>query len=153
MGATQRSSNSAANLVQRQLGVDLALGLTHVRHQDECAAIVQYLLEGRNCSADACVVSNFPFLVQWHVEINADNCLVTGKVKVINVRHLILIILVILIANANFGCKIIKNICFERDNRAKKIAICLHPAFFAYFKTTQYARLHKICYICGLVSI
>ena len=70
------------DLLQRQFGVNLALGLAHVAHHDECTTVGQHLLKGGQGTANTGVVSYVSVLVQGHVEVNAYNCLLTGKIEI-----------------------------------------------------------------------
>ena len=62
-----------------------ALRPSEVRHNDEGTAFLKDFLEGWDGCPDTCVVSNLHLIVQWNVEVNSDNCLLTGKIVSINV--------------------------------------------------------------------
>ncbi|CUQ59417.1 Uncharacterised protein [Segatella copri] len=53
-------------------------------HHDERTAVCKYLLQCRKGTADTSVVCYITIFIQWHVEVNAHDCLVTGKVKIFN---------------------------------------------------------------------
>ena len=79
---TESCRNVRNNLAQRKLHVYLALWLAHVRHHNESAAISKYLLQCRKGTADTGIVCYISVLVQWYVEVNAYNSLLTGKVEI-----------------------------------------------------------------------
>ena len=83
-GHAESLLDSLADLSERFLLVDLSLGLTHVRHDDHSAAVGQDLLQRGQSTADAGVVRNLTILVQGHVEVNAHDCLLTGKVHFVD---------------------------------------------------------------------
>ena len=89
-GSTQCSGYSTGDLAQRQFMVDFAFGLAHVRHDDEGTAVSKNLFQCGNCTADAGVVGDFSFFVQGYVEVNAHDCLLTGKIKIIDFSHFVL---------------------------------------------------------------
>ena len=86
-GASKSSGHSIGNLAQRQFGVHFAFRLTHVRHQNEGATIVQDFFQCGNGTANAGVVGDFTTVVQGHVEVDAHQGFKTGKVEFIDVYH------------------------------------------------------------------
>ena len=70
------------DLAQRELHVHLALWLAHVRHHDESATVGEHLLQCGEGTTDTGVVGYVSVLVQWHVEVNAYDCLFAGKVEI-----------------------------------------------------------------------
>ena len=63
---------------------EYAFGLTHVAHDDGSTTVSQNLLQSGQSTADTGVVSNLSVLVQGHVEVNAHDCLLTGKVEFVD---------------------------------------------------------------------
>ena len=94
-GAAERLLYGSTNLAEGELGVHLAFGLAHVAHDDGSATVGDNLLQGGECTADAGVVSNLTVLVQGHVEVNAHDCLLTGKV-VLRDSHNVIVLMMIL---------------------------------------------------------
>lgn len=72
-GHAQLFAHGADDLAQRELGVDLAFGLAHVRHDDEAAAVGEHLFQRGKRPADAGVVGDFTVFIQRHVEVHADD--------------------------------------------------------------------------------
>ena len=62
-------------------------------HHDEGTTIGKYLLQGGQSTTDTGVVGYVAILVQWHVEIYTDNCLLTGKVELIDF-HFVCILMI-----------------------------------------------------------
>ena len=87
----QGCRNILDNLRERKLFLHLAFGLAHVAHHDERAAVGQHLLQCGERAAYASLVRYVTILVQWHVEVHADNCLLAGKVELIDIHSCILI--------------------------------------------------------------
>ena len=86
-GHTQCLGHCILNLAQRELRVYLTLGLAHMAHDDDGTAVGQNLLQCGQRTADAGVVRNLTVLVQGHIEIDPDNCLLTGKVVLIDCHN------------------------------------------------------------------
>ena len=72
-GHAQFFAHGVDDLAQRELGVDLAFGLAHVRHDDEAAAVGEHLFQRGKRPADAGVVGDFTVFIQRHVEVHADD--------------------------------------------------------------------------------
>ena len=81
-GCAESGGHSVHNLAQRELGIHLAFGLAHVRHDDQRAAVGQHFLQSGECATDTGVVGYVTVLVQGYIEVHADNCLLTGKVEI-----------------------------------------------------------------------
>ena len=81
------------DLGERQLGLYLAFGLAHVAHHNQRATIVQHFLQRGKRAADAGVVCYVTILVQGHIEVHTDNCLMTGKVKVFDFHCIMSLVL------------------------------------------------------------
>ena len=58
-----------------------------------CTTIGQHLLQGGERTADTGVVSDFTLFVQGYIEVYTHDCLLTGKVKIVNVLHNTLLIM------------------------------------------------------------
>ena len=69
------------DLRERELSLHLTFGLAHVAHHDERATIGQHLLQRWQCTANARVVSHFSIFVQGDIEVHANDCLLTSKIK------------------------------------------------------------------------
>ena len=50
-------------------------------HHDERATIGEHLLQRWQCTANAGVVSHFSIFVQGNIEVHANDCLLTSKIK------------------------------------------------------------------------
>ena len=72
-GHAQFFAHGVDDLAQRELGVDLAFGLAHVRHDDEAATVGEHLFQRGKRPADAGVVGDFTVFIQRHVEVHADD--------------------------------------------------------------------------------
>ena len=81
---TKALRNLSNNLRKRELWINLTLRLTHVAHHDDCTAISQNLLKSREGTTDTGVVGYITILVQWNVKIYTNDCLLAGKVKLID---------------------------------------------------------------------
>ena len=88
-GNAEGLGHGGDNLFQRQLGVDLAFGFAHVRHDDEGAAVVEDFLEGGEGTADAGVVGDVAVLVEGHVEVNANESFVAFEVEVFDCHNIV----------------------------------------------------------------
>ena len=84
----QGSGHGVDNLTERELGIHFSLGFSHMRHDDKGTTVSKNLLQGRESTADAGVVSDFAILIQWHIEIHTYNCLFAGKVELVNFHNL-----------------------------------------------------------------
>ena len=69
-GGVERSGYGFFDLTERELGVHLAFGLTHVAHDDKRTAVGKHLLEGGERTADAGVVGDVTILVEGHIEVH-----------------------------------------------------------------------------------
>ena len=69
-GGVERSGYGFFDLTERELGVHLAFGLTHVAHDDKRAAVGKHLLKGGERTADAGVVGDVTVLVEGHIEVH-----------------------------------------------------------------------------------
>ena len=76
-----------AHALEAQLGIDFALGLAHVRHDDQCSAVGHYLLQRGKCSTDSGVVGDVAVLVQRYVEVNADDSFLAIEIEIFNLSH------------------------------------------------------------------
>ena len=79
------------NLCERKFFLHLALWLAHVAHHDECATVGEHLLQCRQSTLDTGLVGYNTILIQWHVEVHTNNCLLTGKVKLIDIHNFYLL--------------------------------------------------------------
>ena len=69
-GGVERSGYGFFDLTERELGVHLTFGLTHVAHDDKRAAVGKHLLKGGERTADAGVVGDVTVLVEGHIEVH-----------------------------------------------------------------------------------
>ena len=92
LGNTKRLSYGILNLTQREFWLNLALGLTHVAHDDKCTTTFKDVLECGDSTADTGVISNNS-LFQGYIEINTNDCLLAGKIVLVN-SHLFLIFII-----------------------------------------------------------
>ena len=90
-GHAKRLLHIFANLSEREFRVYFSFRLSHVAHQNECAAVAEDFLQRGQGTADAGVVGDFTIFVEWHVEIYAHDCLFSGKIKVVDCHHFFLI--------------------------------------------------------------
>ena len=74
----------AYDLLQTQLRIDFALRFTHVAHHDDCTTIIEDFFQCGQCATDTSVISNIAILIQWHVKVYTNNCLLTSKVEFID---------------------------------------------------------------------
>ena len=79
-GSFERCGYGLLDSTEGELGVDFAFGLAHVAHDDESAAIGKNLFEGGEGAADAGVVGDFSFFVEGHIEVYADDSLLTCEI-------------------------------------------------------------------------
>ena len=86
-GSAEALRDMLDDVSEGEFGVDL-LGASEMRHDDEGTALLQHLLEGGHCPADAGVVGDFEILVQRNIEIHADDGLFAGKVVSVDVLHI-----------------------------------------------------------------
>ena len=49
-------------------------------HNDERTAFFKYLLEGRNCGTNPCVVSDFEFFVERNIEVHTNNGFLASEI-------------------------------------------------------------------------
>ena len=63
-----------------ELGLDLALGPAKVGRDDDARAGVEEPLKGGKGGANAAVVGDVAILVEWDVEVRADENLLAGKI-------------------------------------------------------------------------
>ena len=54
-----------------------------MRHDDEAAAIFEDFLEGGQCTADTGVVGDVTVFVQGHIEVNAYDGFLAGKLVIV----------------------------------------------------------------------
>ena len=71
-------------LSQRQFRVYFAFRFTHVAHHYQCTTVSQHFLECRERTAYTCVISYFSVLIQWNIEVHANDCLLSGKIELID---------------------------------------------------------------------
>ena len=84
-------ADSRNNLLEGELRIYLALWLAHVAHHDKSTTISENLLQSRKSTADTSVISYITILIQWNIEVHANNCLVTGKVELIDFHFTLVI--------------------------------------------------------------
>ena len=75
------------DLFERVFGIGILLGTAHVRHEDHGSALLEHLLDGGHCGADAGVVRHFALLVEGHVEVHADNRAFAFEIVVVDRIH------------------------------------------------------------------
>ena len=75
------------NLTQGELGIDLALRFAHVAHHNQRATIGENLLQRRQRATNAGVIRNMAILVQWHIEVDADNSFVSCEIEIVDVHR------------------------------------------------------------------
>ena len=85
------------NVFQREF-VSNAFRTAQVRTDDDATTVCQNLLQGRKCSTDTSVVCNVEVLVQGYVEVHTNECLFSGKVKLINCHNTLFYLKVLLIS-------------------------------------------------------
>ena len=56
-------------------------------HDNEAATIVEDFFESGEGTTDTGIVSDVTVFVQRHVEVNANDCLFTGKLVVVNIHY------------------------------------------------------------------
>ena len=86
--ATEGFLHGTTNLAQGKFGIYLAFGLTHVTHNDGCTTVCNNLFQSGEGAANAGIVRNLTILIQGHVEVNAHDCLFTGKVVIRNSHNI-----------------------------------------------------------------
>ena len=86
-GNTKGLGHSVLDLTKRELRVHLSFGLTHVAHDDESTTVGQHLLQGGQSAANAGVVRDLTILIEGHVEVNAHDCLLSGKIKFVDCHN------------------------------------------------------------------
>ena len=83
-GNTEAFAHAGDDMLQGELRIDL-LRTAEVRHDDQGAALLKDLLEGRDGPADTGVVRNLEVFVQRNVEIDAHDGFLAGEVVTVNV--------------------------------------------------------------------
>ncbi len=74
-------------MAERELGVDFAFGFAHVAHEDEAASVGKDFFQSGESAADAGVVGHVTIFIEGYVEVNAYDCLFTGKIVIFDVCH------------------------------------------------------------------
>ena len=74
------------DVLQREL-VGCTFRTTEVRTDDNTATVSQNLLQCRKSGTHTGIVCNVEVFVQRHVEVHANECLFSGKVKLINCHN------------------------------------------------------------------
>ena len=78
----ERSGYSVYNLAEAEFSLYFTFRFSHVAHDNERTALLQDVLEGRECSTNTGVVSDFTILVQRYIEVHADNRFFTSEIKI-----------------------------------------------------------------------
>ena len=87
-GNAQSLLHILANLSEREFRVHLSFRFAHMAHQNERTAVAEDFLQRRQGTTNTGVVGDYTIFVEWHVEINAHDCLFTSKIKFVNCHHL-----------------------------------------------------------------
>ena len=53
-------------------------------HHNNATTVCKNFLQCRHGTTDTCVVCNVTIFIQWHIEVNTDNSLLTGKIELID---------------------------------------------------------------------
>ena len=93
---TKSLCNGIFNLRERHLGVDLAFGLAHVRHNDERTAVGKHFFQCGEGTTDTGVVGDVAILVEGHIEVYTYDSLLTFEIEIID-SHLMLYVVCILV--------------------------------------------------------
>ena len=94
---TQQLFEMLQNVLQGEL-VSRAFRTTEVRTDNYTTAIGQNLLQSRKGGTDTCVICNVEIFVQGYVEVHTNECLFSGKVKLINCHNTLFYLKVLLIS-------------------------------------------------------
>ncbi len=92
-GYTKSSSNSFLDLTEREFGLNLTLGLTHVAHDDKRTTTFEDVLESGHCTADTGVVSDNAFL-QRYIEVNANDSFLASEIAFRNCHNVFVLLLI-----------------------------------------------------------
>ena len=59
-----------------------------MRHQDGFSAVASHLFNGFHCGTNAGVIRNGELIVEWHIEINADEYTLTFEGMLVDLIHI-----------------------------------------------------------------